>query len=61
MQNVRVRRYEKPCAGWAATVEPEDREWILFIPVEGKPVLYERAKVTTGDGEVHEAYQPMHS
>lgn len=38
MQNIHVSRYRNPDqVGWAGTIEPEDRSWILFIPADRKP------------------------
>jgi hypothetical protein len=35
MQNIHVKRYSHPeDVGWAASIEPEDGSWILFIPLD---------------------------
>jgi hypothetical protein len=49
MQNISVGRYA--CAeshGWGGWVEPENREWILFVPAEThhKPEFYFRDPTT---------------
>ena len=52
--NITIGRYPCPTAaeraglpdvGWPADrwdcyIEPEDRSWIMFLPVEGAPVLF---------------------
>ncbi len=42
MQNIHVNRYKSPDkVGWAGTIEPEDRSWILFIREgPGEPGLF---------------------
>jgi hypothetical protein len=41
MQNVHVKRYANPQqVGWAGYLEPEDRSWIAFIDLEGRPVFF---------------------
>ena len=55
MQNISVERYEKaspkeraswgkgvdePADSWQGYIEPEDKSWILFIDIKGRPVLY---------------------
>ena len=34
--NLKVVRYDRTTAGYAATVEPEDKSWILYIPPNAK-------------------------
>ncbi len=55
-KNIRVSRYDASyvselpedafCANgefaWEASIEPEDRSWILFVPKEGAPSLWVR-------------------
>lgn len=61
MPNVRVTRYEDPIAvgGWLGTVEPTDRAWILFVPVDGEPRVYVRSVETDEDGVTHTTYRPQ--
>lgn len=42
MQNIVVSRYRQPDkVGWAGSVEPEDRSWILFLRADpGEPSLF---------------------
>lgn len=41
MQSINVRRYSNPKAvGWAGWIEPEDRSWIAFIDLEGRPLFF---------------------
>jgi len=41
MQNINVTRYANPKAvGWAGWVEPDDRSWIVFIGLDGRPVAF---------------------
>lgn len=41
MQNIKVSRYSDPKShGWAGWLEPEDRSWIAFIGLDGRPVFY---------------------
>jgi hypothetical protein len=50
MQNISVKRYSNPQAvGWAGWLEPEDRSWIAFIDLEGRPRFFlDRDPVTGG-------------
>lgn len=57
MQNINVRRYENTSHGYAATIEPEDRSWIVFVDVDNKPTLYahrDETGASVGEGEVLE-------
>jgi hypothetical protein len=41
MMNIKVSRYEDPHAtGWAGYIQPEDRSWIAFIGLDGRPVFF---------------------
>lgn len=42
MKNILVKRYANPEAvgGWAGWIEPEDRSWIVYLDVEGKPLVF---------------------
>lgn len=41
VQRVSVGRYEQPDeVGWRGWVEPEDKSWIVFVPVDGPPLLF---------------------
>lgn len=49
MQNIHVRRYSRPkSVGWAGTIEPEDKSWIAFIDLEGRPKFYLNRDPETG-------------
>lgn len=56
MQQILVKRYAEPAAGYLGSVEPEDRSWILFLHQEG-PELWERTEEKAEDGSVTETYQ----
>lgn len=41
MQSINVRRYSNPKdIGWAGWIEPEDRSWIAFIDLAGRPLFF---------------------
>lgn len=41
MPNISVRRYSHPeTHGWAGWIEPEDRDWIVFVGVSGEVRAY---------------------
>jgi hypothetical protein len=41
MQNIQVHRYSHPKThGWAGWLEPEDRSWIAFIGLDGRPLFF---------------------
>ena len=49
MQNIAVGRYAYPEEhGWGGWVEPENREWILFVPLNSgdAPEFYKRDPVS---------------
>lgn len=50
MPNVFVGRYSNPdeVGGWSGWIEPDSKEWILFIPKEGKPLLFDKRDPETG-------------
>ncbi len=49
MQNVRVTRYQNPKAlGWAGYVEPDDLAWIMFIGLDGRPLVFLNRDPVTG-------------
>lgn len=49
MQNIKVARYSDPEAlGWAGWIEPEDRSWVAFIGLDGKPLFYLHRDPRTG-------------
>ena len=36
-----VTRYDDPQAvGWAGYIEPDDKSWIAFISLDGRPVFF---------------------
>lgn len=58
MQNIHVKRYSSQQAGYAGTVEPEDRSWILFIDLDGAAKLWVRQSVESSDGKTESEYVP---
>lgn len=41
MGNITVGRYANPqSAGYAGWLEPDDRSWIAFVDLEGRPVFF---------------------
>lgn len=41
MSNVKVGRYADPKAvGWQGWIEDEERTWIAFVDLDGKPVFF---------------------
>lgn len=49
MSNIVVGRYDNPeGAGWAGWIEPEDRAWIMFVGLDGQPVVYLDRDPSTG-------------
>ena len=62
MQNISITRYAHPKAvGWAGYIEPEDRTWIMFIGLDGRPMVYlnrdpETGAVLPDDPEEREAH-----
>lgn len=57
MQNIHVKRYSNPEAvGYQGTIEPEDRTWLLFLDLEGRPSLYLQAEGRDEDGKVVHDY-----
>lgn len=41
MPNIKVTRYPDPkSVGWAGYLEPEDRSWIAFVGLDGRPVFF---------------------
>lgn len=63
MQPIHVRRYSDPSHGFSGWIEPEDRSWVLFIAVDGTPMLMRRTEIkqepeAVGDSEaVDHEYQ----
>ena len=58
MQKIHVKRYESPTVGFAGSIEPEDRSWVLFIAKDGAPSLFRLAGTTEIDGKTEDAYLP---
>lgn len=49
MCNVKVCRYKNPeSVGWAGWLEPEDGSWIMFVGLDGKPVVFLNRDPETG-------------
>jgi hypothetical protein len=41
MGNITVGRYANPqSVGYAGWLEPDDRSWIAFVDLEGRPVFF---------------------
>lgn len=58
MQNIHVKRYEAPTAGYLGSIEPEDRSWIVFVAADGTPSLWERAECVDENGATVSGYAP---
>jgi hypothetical protein len=49
MQNISISRYTDPKAtGWAGYVQPEDRSWIVYVGLDGRPVVFLHRHPVTG-------------
>ncbi len=49
MQSISIKRYPSPRdTGWAGYLEPEDKSWIAFIALDGKPTFYLNRDPATG-------------
>lgn len=49
MQNINVHRYQNPKAtGWAGYIEPGDKSWIMYVALDGKPLVYLHRDLETG-------------
>lgn len=49
MQNIKVSRYQNPKAhGWAGYLEPEDKSWIAFVGLDGRPLFFLNRDPETG-------------
>ncbi len=49
MMNIQVSRYPDPKAtGWAGYIQPEDRSWIAFIGLDGRPIFFLNRDPRTG-------------
>jgi len=50
VNNIIVKRYSDPVAvgGWQGWIEPEDRTWIAFIDMEGRPTFFLNRDPVTG-------------
>lgn len=47
--NIVIQRYENPKqVGWAGNIQPEDKSWIAFIGLDGKPLFYLHRDPETG-------------
>lgn len=41
MRNITVGRYKDPkSVGWAGWIEPEDKDWILFVGLDGRACAF---------------------
>lgn len=49
MGNITVGRYDDPDAvGYAGWLEPEDKQWIMFVDTDGVPVVFLDRDPVTG-------------
>jgi hypothetical protein len=49
MPNIKVTRYPDPKAtGWSGYLEPDDRSWIAFVGLDGRPVFFLNRDPATG-------------
>jgi hypothetical protein len=49
MQNITVSRYSNPKShGWAGYIQPDDRSWIAFIGLDGRPLFFLNRDPRTG-------------
>lgn len=49
MQNITVRRYDCPrILGYSGYLEPEDRSWIAFVDLRGRPRFFLHRDADTG-------------
>jgi len=49
MGNIKVGRYDNPSAvGWSGWIEDEERTWIAFIGLDGRPVFFLHRDPSTG-------------
>lgn len=58
MQEIHVKRYGQPAAGYVGTISPADGSWILFVAAEGLPDLYRRVARRDSEGQVDHDYEP---
>lgn len=56
MQNISIERYHTPLAGFAGTITPESRAWIVFVDATGEAHLYRRTSVVTAEGGTESTY-----
>lgn len=39
--HISVKRYKNPKAvGWAGWLEPEDKSWVMFVGLDGRPLVF---------------------
>ncbi len=58
MQNIHVTRYEDPAAvGYQGCISSEDRSWLLFIELDGKPSLFLSVGSAVEGGKVVHDYR----
>jgi len=49
MCNIKVSRYKNPeSVGWQGWIEPDDRSWIAFVDLRGRPVFFLNRDPQTG-------------
>lgn len=56
MQPIHVRRYQDSGHGYAGWVEPADRSWVLFLAVDGTPILMRRIEEAILGGHTEHRY-----
>ncbi len=50
MSNIILGRYDDPKAvGYQGWLEPEDKTWIAFVDLDGKPVFFLNRDAATGE------------
>lgn len=49
MQNICITRYKHPkSVGWAGYIEPEDKSWVMYIGLDGRPLVFLNRDPETG-------------
>jgi len=60
MQAIHVKRYATPGV-WAGTIEPEDRNWIVFVASDGAASFWRRTSAAIECGAHAASYEPAAS
>ncbi len=48
MGNIQIRRYSVLESDYDGYIEPDDRSWIIYLDITGKPALYWPERDETG-------------